>query len=210
MTLLALELSSDRRSVAVRSADGGITEVVHQGTRETPLFAMIREALDRAGVKRDGLEALAVGLGPGSYTGIRLAISVAQGWQLATGIPVMGVSSLEVMAAVAPSAEDLLLAVDSQRNEYAVVEAGGGRLTGMVRLVPRTALEDTIARGVRVAGPDLLPGLPGARVLHPTAEALVRLAEGRSGTPAEQLTPIYLRETAFVKVGGFPREIGRQ
>ncbi|MBN8246492.1 MAG: tRNA (adenosine(37)-N6)-threonylcarbamoyltransferase complex dimerization subunit type 1 TsaB [Verrucomicrobia bacterium] len=208
MTLLALELSSDRRSVAVRSAGGDITEVVHQGTRGTPLFAMIQEALDRAGVARGDVGALAVGLGPGSYTGIRLALSVAQGWQLAAGIPVIGVGSLEVMAAVAPEDVELLLAVDSQRDEFAVVEALGRRLCGVLRLMPRRMLEQAMAEGGRVAGPDLPPAWSGARGIYPTAAALAQLAHGRPGGAAEQLTPVYLRETAFVKAGGLARAPG--
>lgn len=204
MTLLALELSSDRRGVAVRSDAGDITEVVHQGTRETPLFAMIQRALDGAGVARGGVEALAIGLGPGSYTGIRLAISVAQGWQLAAGIPVIGVGSMELMAAAAPPGEEWLLAVDSQRDEYAVVEASGGRLTGALRLMPGAALGRALAGGLRVAGPDLPPSLVGARALHPTASLLAQMAAGRPQMPAEQLTAIYLREAAFVKAGRPP------
>jgi tRNA threonylcarbamoyladenosine biosynthesis protein TsaB len=206
MTTLALELSSDRRSVAVRSAGGEITEVIHQGTRGTPLFAMIQTALDRAGVDRGCVGTLAVGLGPGSYTGIRLAISVAQGWQLAAGIPVIGVGSLEVMAAVAPHEEELLLAVDSQRDEFAVVEAVGGRLSGSLRLMTRAALERGMSGGVRVAGPDLPTTFEGARGLYPSAAALARLAQGRPGVAAEQLTPIYLRETSFVKLAAPPTE----
>ena len=46
---------------------------------------MIEEALREAGLEREQIEVLAVGLGPGSYTGIRVALSLAQGWQLASG-----------------------------------------------------------------------------------------------------------------------------
>lgn len=204
MTLLALELSSERRSVAVASATGEITEVVHQGTRETPLFAMIQKALEGSGVAREGVAALAVGLGPGSYTGIRLAIAVAQGWQLAAGIPVIGVGSVDVMATLTPPGEEFLLAVDSQRDEFAVVEASGGRLSGSLRLMPRSALECALAGGVRVAGPDLPPSFTGARALHPTAAALARMARGYPALAAEQLAPIYLRETAFIKAAVGP------
>ena len=62
--------------------DGAVlAEVAHQATRTTPVFAMIADVLARAGVVRDAVGCVAVGIGPGSNTGVRLAISVAQGWQ---------------------------------------------------------------------------------------------------------------------------------
>ena len=52
---------------------------------------MIESALAEAKIEREQIEVIAVGLGPGSYTGIRAAISVAQGWQLARGVKLLGV-----------------------------------------------------------------------------------------------------------------------
>ena len=64
---------------------------------------------------------IAVGLGPGSYTGIRVAISMAQGWQLARGVKLLGVSSAECLAAQA-QAEKIFgrvnVVIDAQRNEF--------------------------------------------------------------------------------------------
>jgi len=204
MTILALEFSSERRGVALLRDGALLAEVVHHGTRETPLFAMISEALARADLDRRDVGTVAVGLGPGSYTGIRLAISVAQGWQLGTGVRTLGVGSFEVMASLAPPGEDLLLAVDSQRDEFAVVEVRERRLVGTPRLVSSRRLQEEMARGVRVAGPDLPAGLAGAGSLHPTAATLARLAHGREAIPAELLTPVYLREAAFVKTSLSP------
>src|SRR6185369_14354153 len=98
MTTLGLEFSSEQRSVAV-ARDGAILgSAMAAGGRETRAFAMIEDALEQARVHREEVECLAVGLGPGSYTGIRIAISIAQGWQFARRIKLLGVSSVECLA----------------------------------------------------------------------------------------------------------------
>lgn len=199
MTILALEFSSDRRGVAVAREGRVLAEVVHSETRETPIFALITQVLEQAGLDRSGIDCLAVGLGPGSYTGVRLAISVAQGWQLGAGVITVGVSSLENLAIVAADLGPTLLAIDSQRQEFAVVEAAEGRLAGTVRLMSAAELSVRLAAGDGVAGPDRRPGLEGIRPLFPSAAVLAQLAVGRPSVPSEQLTPIYLRETAFAK-----------
>jgi tRNA threonylcarbamoyladenosine biosynthesis protein TsaB len=62
---------------------------------------LVEAALDSAGVERELIEGVAVGLGPGSYTGIRASIALAEGWQLARGTRVTGVSSARAIAATA-------------------------------------------------------------------------------------------------------------
>lgn len=199
MTILALEFSSDRRGVAVAREGQVLAEVVHSETRETPIFALITRALEQAGVERSGIDGVAVGLGPGSYTGVRLAISVAQGWQLGAGVTTVGISSLENLAVMAAGLGPTLLAIDSQRQEFAVVEAAEGRLTGTVRLISAADLAVRLAAVECVAGPDRRTGLEGIRPLFPSAAVLAQLAAGRPSVPSEQLTPIYLRETSFAK-----------
>src|SRR5438093_6385986 len=103
MKILAVEFSSTHRSVAVLDADSSKPRAVgisHESQgRETHAFAMIEKALEQAGLSRQSIECLVIGLGPGSYTGIRVAISVAQGWQLARGVKLLGISSVECLAA---------------------------------------------------------------------------------------------------------------
>jgi tRNA threonylcarbamoyl adenosine modification protein YeaZ len=60
---------------------------------------LVEEALRQARCEREEIETIAVGLGPGSYTGIRGAIALAQGWQLGRGVNVIGLSSVECLAA---------------------------------------------------------------------------------------------------------------
>src|SRR3954469_15197603 len=97
MKILALEFSSPQRSVAV--VQKGEFHESLSGSNEP--FAMIDQALREAKLEREQIECIVVGLGPGSYTGIRSAISIAQGWQLARPISLLGISSVEGIAAQA-------------------------------------------------------------------------------------------------------------
>ena len=80
MTILALEFSSTQRSVALARDGVVLAEASETGGRGANAFGMIETVLETAKFAREAVEVLAVGLGPGSYTGIRVALSVAQGW----------------------------------------------------------------------------------------------------------------------------------
>src|SRR5215203_4547986 len=88
MKILALEFSSQERSVAIfEKPPGGSSRLcgsaLEKGGRSTNPFALVEQALQNARMEREEIDCIAVGLGPGSYTGIRSAIALAQGWQLA-------------------------------------------------------------------------------------------------------------------------------
>src|ERR1041385_8281753 len=104
MKILALEFSSGQSSVAVRSEGRPMARVVHEGRRHTPALGMVDETLRLAGWEREDVECLVVGLGPGSYGGIRSAIALAQGWQLARGTRLLGLSTVSCLAAQAQAA----------------------------------------------------------------------------------------------------------
>src|SRR6476620_717256 len=84
---------------------------------------LVEKALAHAKVEREQIECIAVGIGPGSYTGIRGAISLAQGWQLARGVKLLGISSVECVAAQAQRDNlfgEIAVIVDAQRDEFYV------------------------------------------------------------------------------------------
>ena len=103
--------------------DGGrllAEQTVTEG-RDTAAVALIESVLDQAKVGRLEIECIAVGIGPGSYTGIRAAIALTQGWQLALGVKVQGVDSLEALARGEQAGGrrgEVTLAVDAQRGEF--------------------------------------------------------------------------------------------
>jgi len=201
MTTLGLEFSSEQRSVAV-ARDGS---AMAAGGRETRAFAMIEEALEQARVRREEVECLAVGVGPGSYTGIRIAISIAQGWQLARGIRLLGVSSAECLAEQAKErglSGIVRIVIDAQRGEFYLaqyqISKAGVQLSEPLRIV---SAKDVAPDAQKVlVGPDVSTFDSNAIRMFPEAAALVRLAVHRNDFIAgEKLEPIYLRETTFVK-----------
>jgi tRNA threonylcarbamoyladenosine biosynthesis protein TsaB len=201
MTILALEFSTVRRSVALARDGRLLAEAVEQTAgRGTDALGLIEKALVDANIPRDQIEMIAVGLGPGSYTGIRAAIAVAQGWQLARGTRLLGVSSMASLAAQA-QAEKIFgrvnLVVDAQRGEFylAVWEISGDacREISPLEIVPAAEVAARQA-GEICLGPEM------ERRLFPSAATVAALGMGRADfLPGSKLEPIYLRPASFVK-----------
>jgi tRNA threonylcarbamoyl adenosine modification protein YeaZ len=207
MICLAFEFTSDRRSVAVSDGARILAETVHDGGRQTPVFAMIDRVLSESGIGRDAVHRLAVSIGPGSYTGIRIAISAAQGWHLATGAEVVAVDTFEVLRLAAEARGAVppwTFAVDAQRDEFAVRTCTADGWGAPVSLLGTAQLLEAAAAGTAVLGPDLRrlfpgPAQPGIAELAPTASDVLRAASGLAPVAPESLGPVYLREAAFVK-----------
>lgn len=211
MKILALEFSSRVRSVAVwdTEAPGGTAPALasESAARATPVFTLIETALRRAGMDRKTIERIAVGLGPGSATGIRAAIAVAQGWHLARGVTVVGRNSLDVLAAglrASGTRGPARLVSDAQRGEWHVARYELGPSAAIpveeLRLVSREQLLAWLRAGETVLGPDATAALPGARDAFPDAATLARLAaQVVPDLWPERLEPIHLRMPAFAK-----------
>jgi len=212
MKILALEFSSEHRSAAVlvtaesdeRERSGTAT---HAYGRSTPAFALIGRALAEAGVNREQIERIALGLGPGSATGIRTAISIAQGWRLGRRVGLVGVSSLECLATrlQADGVRGLVHVVsDAQRREFHVaayhLDVAGPRLVEPLRLAPADEVRQFIESGARVFGPGVGAALPGATEAFPEALTLARLGAVSAEFPEDaHLDAIHLRQPAFAK-----------
>lgn len=217
MTILALEFSSEQRSVALL-CEGLVTgEAIETGGRNTAAFGMIENVLAQAKVERENIEAIAVGLGPGSYTGIRAAIALAQGWQLAREIKTTGVSSVAAIAAQAREEKIfgcVSIVVNAQREEFylatwEITEAGRKEIEPL-KILPLAEVQSRAAKGDILIGPEAAT-FSGGRTFFPHAKAIAGLVT-TSGNflPGEKLEPIYLRETNFVKAtqGNFSRRPG--
>ncbi len=244
MKILALEFSSEHRSVAILqteanapSSRAGVSPAPERGihsagapdvnlsgseagvspapvvsiSRTAPrtlnAFHLIETTLGKAGLQLEQIDCLAVGIGPGSYTGIRAAISIAQGWQIARGVKLLAISSVDCLAARA-HAEGIFgrvhLVIDAQRNEFYLasykIEPAGLRLIEPLRLATFNEVSGLAKTSSVLVGPEVDRWFPQARVLSPDAGALAKLAAGRADfVSGEKLEPIYLRETNFVK-----------
>ncbi len=211
MKILALEFSSRERSVAVvQGSPGGVAvesvqEAVETGGRAAHAFAMIDDVLRQANLEREQIECVAVGIGPGSYTGIRMGISLAQGWQLARGVKLLGISSVDCLLAQAIDdgiTGQVQFVIDAQRGEFylATAELAGGRAihTEALRLVARS--EVTNNSKALLIGPEVIDQFKTGKLMYPRAATIGTLALRRTEFVAgEKLEPIYLREPQFVK-----------
>jgi len=210
MKILALEFSSHEKSVAlVQGTKWDRVESVHEsvetGGRAVHAFAMIESVLRQANLEREQVECVAVGLGPGSYTGIRMAISLAQGWQLARQVKLLGISSVDCLAAQAVAdaiTGPVEFVIDAQRGEFylatAELEAGRVIRNEPLRLLARREVgknPETL-----LIGPEVTKQFKRGKLMFPRAATIGTLALGRKDfVEGEKLEPIYLRETQFVK-----------
>jgi tRNA threonylcarbamoyl adenosine modification protein YeaZ len=217
MNILALDTSMGACSAAVLRADGtrqelfGHADFMARGHAEA-LMPMVAEVMAEAGVTPSGLDLIAATLGPGSFTGVRIAIAAARGLALATGARLWGTDSLTVMAQGALAETDLrqagrpfAVAVDARRSMlyFGLFDAAGARLQGPVLIAPEDAavlLPDNVAVAVG-SGAELLAqaaAMQGRRVtaalpdLRPDARSLAVLALA-GGETSTTVRPLYLR-----------------
>jgi tRNA threonylcarbamoyl adenosine modification protein YeaZ len=207
MKILALEFSSPQRSVAILDSNVQVTEVVESRSHANAPFTMIEDALGEAKLEREQIECLVVGLGPGSYTGIRAAISIAQGWQLARPVKILGISSAECIAAQARAdgvTGRVDVVIDAQREELYLAAyeftRDSHREIEPLKIVTMAAAKQPVEAGNTLVGPEVSRWFASGKIVFPRAATLGRLALDRTNfLPGEKLEPIYLRETNFVK-----------
>lgn len=117
LKILALDTSTESCSVALWR-DGNIDErEIHAGQRHSNLLlSMVDAVLVQHGLRVSGLDGIAFGQGPGSFTGLRIASGVTQGLAFAAGLPVVGISTLLAMAEAA-NAERVVCCLDARMGE---------------------------------------------------------------------------------------------
>lgn len=207
MTILALEFSSSQRSVAIAREGRVLAEAAETGERGTNAFGMIEKVLASANLGRAEIECLAVGLGPGSYTGIRVALAIAQGWQLACGIKLLGIGGVECLVAQAQARKmfgRVNVVIDAQRGELYLatcdISADAVKEVAPLKIVALAEVESRAAAGEILIGPEAARWFAAGKILFPQAAMLATLAASRRDfTAGQMLEPVYLRETNFVK-----------
>lgn len=216
MKLLAFELSTEACSVAVH-VDGQVRERFEIAPRRHAELALpwAEELLAEAGIARSQLDAIALGRGPGAFTGVRLAIALAQGVALALDRPLIPVSTLQALAMRAPAeAGQVLAAIDARMGEVYVARYqrvdGLPWLQDAERVCPPQAV--VLPEGIRCAGVGTGFGAAegaivaqlGTALISVDATALPRasdvlalalpmLARGEAIAP-ERVEPAYLRD----------------
>jgi tRNA threonylcarbamoyladenosine biosynthesis protein TsaB len=218
--ILALDTSTERAVIAVATAAGGFYEALTEAARRhgRDLIPVLRELLDGAGLRPVEIDAVAVGLGPGSYTGLRVGVTAAKTLVYATGAQLLGLDSLQAVARNAPP-EALRISVigDAQRGDLYVADllrptVGAPPVAlAETHIEPLAAWIDRLEPGTFVLGPALDSPAIRAAILarFPTVEAarnsprggpllemaLEAWADGRREDPW-LLEPRYLRRSA--------------
>ena len=217
MKLLALSTSTPHGSVALLDAlPDAVRELASASYDDLAghaerLFSLIDQVLEEAGVARSALGAIACDVGPGSFTGVRVAVASAKGAAVALGLPVVGVTSLEALAARAfgdgrARPGDLVAAaVDAKKGELfvAVLESSLEFVLPPCH-VPRVSVEEVIAkaaggRTLILAGEPAAPLAGGPPPELPEAAWIGRVAAARlfasggGGVDPAELEPLYVR-----------------
>jgi tRNA threonylcarbamoyladenosine biosynthesis protein TsaB len=208
MLILAFDTTAPACSVAIVK-DGAalvhVREVMDQGQAEA-LVPLIERAMGEAGVGYPDLDRIAVTIGPGSFTGVRVGLATARALGLAAKKPVVGVSSLAVLAAAVARGErerhaTILAAVDTKRGDLYVQSfesMSGAPKTAPAAVSPAELAEWSREEDAVIVGDgarEAMKVLTGATASTadplPDAVVLAQLAEHREIDPAGPL-PLYV------------------
>jgi tRNA threonylcarbamoyladenosine biosynthesis protein TsaB len=188
MLILAFDTATEVATSAL-VADGEV--LGERVSRAVTLLEDVDALLRQGGAHADEIEALAVGIGPGSFTGVRVGLATARGLALSLDVPVAGVSTLAALAAGAPGA---LPVIDARRREIFVANGEPRALApAELELAPGTLCVGNGAVRYRAileaAGAEIPPDRDERHL--PRARFHAQLA--RDFGPAEEVEPLYLR-----------------
>ncbi|MBI5687788.1 MAG: tRNA (adenosine(37)-N6)-threonylcarbamoyltransferase complex dimerization subunit type 1 TsaB [Verrucomicrobia bacterium] len=217
MITVALDTSGPVGSVALRR-DGCL---IGERTLDTHhhhsslLLPTIDELLRMHELVPRDVELWAVGLGPGSYTGIRVGIAAGKGFALAHGQPLVGAGSMEALLLEHGQADAVAAVVDARREEVYFALTTASKPVVPLQIVALDALAGLVMEPALFVGPEIkryepeisrrlgsLARFPQENI-YPRATFVGELAERRFAAQRAgdgKVEPIYLRETAFVKV----------
>lgn len=174
---LGFETSAAQCAAALLRGDAVLAHLSEEMTKGQAerLFPMLEDLLGQAGLAWRDLEVIGVGIGPGNFTGIRIAVAAARGLALSLGIPAVGVTATE--AAALDTARPCRVVLPLRGDQVVWQDfgtTGGGR--------PQQAAAGSLPPGPAQAAPAVPPAI-----------AIARIALARRADPGPRPAPLYLR-----------------
>jgi tRNA threonylcarbamoyladenosine biosynthesis protein TsaB len=204
MKTLALEMSTAQGSIAWRDDGEALFDGRFAADRKHSgaFFENVQQCLERFGRP----EKIIVGLGPGSYAGVRIAIATALGLRSASKAQLAGIPSI---CALEVETRDYCVIGDGRRQTFFFAKVESGKLIEGPTLKTAAEMEATIGEStVPVYASEPLPQFPVAKLAYPSAGQLVEIAHLHPDDIDGALEPIYLREphiTVAKATPGFAR-----
>ncbi len=217
MGILVLTASTSGAEIGVATSNQGNWAITHvertERRRGRDLLALVKRATIEAGIRRSDLRGVIVDRGPGSFTGVRLAVTVAKTLGYALSIPVTPVNSLEAMAASPASRRPTMCVVDAGRGTCYAGIYGGAKSDDAshlaVRFAPARVPDADVIRlshEHRCLTPNpeqMVQRMPSVSWSHaaPRAEGVLAAGIGRhtetfDGSSVHALVPLYLQASA--------------
>ena len=191
--LLAFDTAGPHCAVALVRAEGGVLrllasrgEPMAKGQAER-LFPMLETVLAEAGTAWPDLQAIACGVGPGNFTGVRVGVSAARGLALSLGVPAFGITAFEMMRAEADGGRHALLSLPAPKGRAMVQAFDGARASGEARLIDPDA------------PPRDLQAMSDMIVIGHEADRIARHLKARASRPA--FDPLTLNDEEGVPAG---------
>lgn len=193
---LAFDTSSSIGSIALGNSQVVVQSIEFKGPQRHS--ASLFPALVRLGIPRLKLRRIIVGIGPGSFSGIRVSLAAAQGIALAQGVPVIGICSAFSVAAQHKEVTRLGVFADAKRREAFCTVYHNGQLEKETYLIPMAEIEEHASKFTLAVSAEPLPGIPTRT--YPRACDLLTLPDSLADwVTEEKLEPIYLREPVAPK-----------
>ncbi|WP_448552726.1 tRNA (adenosine(37)-N6)-threonylcarbamoyltransferase complex dimerization subunit type 1 TsaB [Thalassotalea montiporae] len=224
MNLLAIDASTEACSVAILKDDQVFSDFeLCPQSHSIVLLPMVDNLLAKADAKLTDFDALVYGRGPGSFTGVRIGIGVAQGLAFAADLPTIGISTMQAMAQQAyeqEGKEAVSIAIDARMAEvycsnWQLNEQGLMALVGEERVLPPEQFAQSLEQSeykygagtgwqaYQEAFQPICANLEKISVMYPNAQFMLALAKQEfiagKALPAEQAQPVYVRDTVSWK-----------
>jgi len=192
MITLAIDTSTPHGSVALLTDDTLLFDEHFIGDRSHSASLFV--ALEKVRAQIERIDQIAVGLGPGSYAGVRIAIAAALGLRLALDTKLAGIPSVAALQTDAPT---YIVIGDARRDSFYFSRIENGVCVEGPLLTTEEELQQRLAAcaSLPVFATEAVAQFPAAQIALPSAPRLARLAaENRGIIATENLEPIYLRE----------------